>query len=38
MVLHLMTVYVDSVHDILQGNVGACCVNVGLSADHDLDT
>ena len=32
-----MTVYMDSVDDILQGNVGACCVNVGLNADHDLD-
>ena len=28
----------DSVHDILQENAGACCVNVGLSEDHDLGT
>ena len=26
MVLYLMAVYMDSVHDILQGNVGAFCV------------
>jgi hypothetical protein len=38
MVIYFITVCTHSVNTILQDPVWACCISIGLEADHNLDT